>query len=158
MANRLLDEFRINLTALHHLQHDLLSQLSDSDLQLSLPGRNLALGATLREMGEWQRQYIESLKTFRHDFSLRLSPPDSETSVDVLKAWFAELEADFFAALEAITNDDLQRPVNRGGWSPALSLQFHLYREMLLIYYSHLDVYVRALDKTISHQWHEWIG
>jgi hypothetical protein len=29
---------------------------------------------------------------------------------------------------------------------------------MMLIYYSHLDVYVRALDKTISEQWQEWIG
>jgi hypothetical protein len=158
MTNRLLDEFSINLTALHRLQQELLAQLDDNNLQLALPGRNPKLGALLREMGDWQRQYIESLKTFRHDFSLHAAPPDAETSVEVLKSWFTELEADFRAAVEALTNDDLQKPVNRGGWSPAVSLQFHLYREMMLIYYSHLDVYVRALDKTISHQWHEWIG
>ncbi|MFN8380027.1 MAG: hypothetical protein U0452_15285 [Anaerolineae bacterium] len=36
--------------------------------------------------------------------------------------------------------------------------QFHLYREMLFIYYGHLNVYVRALDITISEQWEVWIG
>ena len=59
MANRLLDELGIHLQALHHLQQDLLAQLSDSDLQFSLPGRNPTLGAMLRDMGEWQRQYID---------------------------------------------------------------------------------------------------
>jgi hypothetical protein len=158
MTNRLLTEFGVNLRALHRLQQDLLAQLDDGDLTLTLPGRNPSLGAMLREMGDWQRQYIESLKTFRHDFELHDAPADAETRVETLKRWYAQLEADFMATVEALTDEDLQRPVNRGGWSPAVSLQFHLYREMMLIYYSHLDVYVRALDKTISEQWQEWIG
>ena len=158
MANRLIDELGIHLQALHHLQMDLLAQLSDSDLLYSLPGRNPTLGVLLRDMGEWQRQYIESFKTFRHDFTLHFAPPNAETSVATLQGWFAELAADFMTALGALNNDDLERPVDRGNWFPRLSLQFHLYREMLFIYYGHLNVYVRALDKTISEQWRIWIG
>ena len=158
MTNRFIEELGIHLRALHHLQQDLLAQLSDSDLQYALPGRNPTLGKMLRDMGDWQRQYIESFETFQHDFNLHLAPADAETSVATLQVWFAKLAEDFMAALEALSNDDLERPIDRGNWSPRASLQFHLYREMLFIYYGHLNVYVRAMDKTISHQWEVWIG
>ncbi|HYO87036.1 MAG TPA: DinB family protein [Candidatus Limnocylindrales bacterium] len=156
--NTLLTEFGDNLRELHQLQKDLLAQLDDNNLALSLPGNNPTLGEVLREMGEWQRRYIESFRTFRQDYSLRQSPPNVATSVEALKVWYAELETELIEAVGALTEEDLQKPVDRGGFTPSASTQFHIYREMLLIYYGRLDVYVRALDRTISDQWRMWVG
>ena len=156
--NTLLTEMGDNLRELHQLQKDLLAQLDDNSLQLSLPGNNPPLGEVLREMGEWQRRYIESFKTFRQDYRLRQSPPNAATSVETLKTWVAQLQAELVEAVGALSNEDLQKPVDRGGFAPAVHTQFHIYREMLLIYYGRLDAYVRALDKTVSEQWRMWIG
>lgn len=156
--NSVLQQHGENLRELHQLQKDLLAQLDDNDLQLVLPGNNPPLGAVLREMGEWERRYIESFKTFRQDYHLRQSPPKAATSVEALKTWFAQIQAELVEAVGALSEEELQRPVDRGSFTPSAAVQFHIYREMLYIYYGRLDVYVRALGKTISEQWRTWIG
>lgn len=156
--NTLLTQHGDNLRELHQLQKDLLAQLDDNNLQLTLPGNNPSLGVVLREMGEWQHQYIESFRTFRQDYSMRVSPPNAATSVEALKAWFTQLETELIEALGALSDEDLGKLINRGSFTLPAVVQFHIYRELLILYYGRLDVYVRALEKTISDQWSVWIG
>ena len=156
--NSVLEQHGENLHELHQLQSDLIARLDDHDLQLALPGNNPTLGEALRDLGEWQNRYIESFKTFRQYYALSAAPADAATSVAVLKAWYAQLQADLVEAVGALSEADLQKPVDRGGFAPPAGVQFHIYREMLLIYYGRLDVYVRALGKTITDQWRMWIG
>jgi hypothetical protein len=156
--NSLLEQHGENLHELHQLQTDMVNNLTDADLQLALPGNNPTLGEALRELGEWQNRYIQSFKTFRQDYGLTAAPPDAAISVAVLKAWFSALQAELVEAVGALSEDDLQKPVDRGGFAPPAGVQFHIYREMLLIYYGRLDVYLRALGKNVTEQWRMWIG
>jgi hypothetical protein len=156
--NSVLEQHGDNLRELHQLQTDLVNRLTDADLQLALPGDNPTLGEALADLGEWQNRYIQSFKTFRQDYALHAAPPDAATSVAVLKSWFAGLQAELVAAVSALSEADLQKPVDRGGFAPPAGVQFHIYREMLLIGYGRLDVYVKALGKTVSDQWRMWIG
>ena len=54
----------------HGMRSQLLDSLSDADLAFSPGGQNMTLGALCREMGEVEYSYIQSLKTFRQDWSL----------------------------------------------------------------------------------------
>ena len=156
--NSVLEQHGENLHELHQLQTDLVNSLTDADLQLALPGNNPTLGEALRELGEWQNRYIQSFRTFRQDYALTAAPPNVTISVAVLKAWFSALQAELVEAIGALSEADLQKPVDRGGFAPPAGVQFHIYREMLLIYYGRLDVYLRALGKTVTEQWRMWIG
>jgi hypothetical protein len=156
--NSVLEQHGDNLRELHQLQTDLINSLTDADLQLALPGDNPTLGEALCELGDWQHRYIESFKSFRQDYALQGTPPEAATSGAALKTWFAELQAGLVEAVGALSEADLQKPVDRGGFAPPAGVQFHIYREMLLIEYGRLDVYVKALGKTVSEQWRMWIG
>ena len=156
--NSVLEQHGENLRELHQLQTDLMNRLTDADLQLALPGNNPTLGEVLADLGEWQNRYIQSFKTFRQDYALHAAPPDAAASVAVLKNWYAGLQTALVEAVGALSEADLQKPVDRGGFAPPASVQFHVYREMLLTYYGRLDVYMRALGKDMTEQWRMWIG
>jgi hypothetical protein len=157
--NKLLEHHGEVLDDTQQLRRDLLDVLTDADLQFTPAGNNPPLGELLREMGQFEQMYATSFKTYVHDWSYRYPDPTIATSVPRLKAWFAEMEAALRAALEAMSDDDLERPISgRGGFNPSVVTQFHVYREMLFIYYGRLDVYRRGLGKTVSEQWRDWIG
>ena len=44
------------------------------------------------------------------------------------------------------------------GFAPLPRVQMDLYKEALLIFYSKVSVYLRALGKTPPEQWRKWIG
>jgi hypothetical protein len=158
--NSILKEQGQILEATQALRNQLMEILTDEDLGYSPGGENPTLGALCREMGEVQQAYITSFQTFELDFTYRVEDLGLEVSVERLAEWFGALDGALMAALEALSEEDIQnRVIDRGGGfvlPPAF--QFHIYREALLIFYGKASVYLKALGKTPSEKWQAWIA
>lgn len=140
------------------LRNELMDLLTDDDLKFALEN-NLTLGALCREMGEVQQSYLDSFKTLKQDWAYRVpNATELESSVEKLKTWYAKLNADMKAALEAHTEDDAPAKIIDRGFPMSLGAQVHTYREALLIFYAKASVYLRVMGKTIPEQWAAWIG
>jgi hypothetical protein len=135
----------------------MLDQLTDLDLDFALPG-NPTLGELCREMGETQVGYIGSFSRFEHAWGYRHDDPEVERSVEALRAWYDRLDAELRAALEAMSEEEIETKRLRGGGWASVTKEFHLYREALLIFYAKCTVYLRALDKPLSEEWIDWMG
>ncbi len=151
-------EQRAVLHATQELRRQLLAVLGDADLACRPAPGCLSLGELCREMGEIQHTYVESFRTFRHDFSYR-HDPETAGSVARLAEWYAQLDAELGEVLEGLEEADLARTVDRGhGFAPPVPVQFHIYREALLIFYAKTHVYLKALGKQVDGPWRWWIG
>jgi uncharacterized damage-inducible protein DinB len=141
------------------LRDELLATLSDADLSFTPGGTNPTLGQLCREIGETERIYIDSIKTRKMDFGgYGTSDAALAQSVERLKAWYAELDAELRATLEALSDEELMTPVDRGGWSLPIRIQVEVYKEALLLFYGKADVYMRVQDRTPSERWRQWVG
>jgi hypothetical protein len=142
------------------LRNQLMEMLSDEVLAFSPGGENLALGALCREMGEVEQAYVDSFKTFQQDFEYRNEDPGLENSVEALTAWFAALDENLKATLEGLSQEEIEnRVIDRGGGFTVLpTIQLHIYKEALLIFYGKASVYVKAMGKTLPEQWRAWIA
>src|SRR5579871_2284670 len=151
-----------DLSGMHQTQKirvDLMNLLNDADLAYKLPGDNVTLGALCRAMGETEQSYIDSFKTFKLEWGYGKSDPALAASVEKLKAWYQTLDQQFDAAIEALSDADIQtKPVDRGSFAPSVPVQFHIYREAQLIFYAKAICYLRALEKTPPPQMASWIG
>jgi hypothetical protein len=147
------------LHATQALREQIFDLLTDDDLAYTLPGDNPSLGALWREAGEIQQSYIECFREFKTDWSYRHPDPTVANSVERLRVWFRQLDADIEAALRALSEEDLSRTVERGyGFTPPVSVNFHVFREALLIFYAKASVYLKALRKPFPQQLQGWIG
>ena len=142
------------------LRDQLMHLLSDDDLQYRPTENNPTLGTLCREIGETERSYIESFRTWQQDFSYRHPDAEVETSVAKLSAWFGELDQELKEALESLSEDDLKnRVIDRGGdFKLPPHLQLEVYKEALLIFYGKASVYLHAMGKPLPEQWQHWIG
>lgn len=141
------------------LRDQMMAIITRENLAFSPGGTAMTLGELCKEMGEVEYAYLESFKTFKQDWSYRNETPGLAADLDQLKAWFAELDATLVARLEAMSDADFQRPVERGpGFNPPAAVQFHIYCEALLIFYGKASIYLRALNKPLPEQWQTWIG
>lgn len=146
------------LTGTHAMRNGLLENLTDEDLSFQING-NPTLGELFRELGEVERSYSDSFKTFTQDFSYRHADKSVETSVAALTAWFNELDADLMEALGALSEDDIQnKTIDREGFSPSPGVQLQIYMQAILIAYGKLTIYFRAMGKALGEQWEAWIG
>lgn len=141
------------------LRTQMMDSLTDADLAFTFPN-NRTLGELCREMGDVERSYIDSFKTFKQTWVVHNTEPGLDRSVARLKAWYKALDEEFDAVLMAIPDSDLQKKtVDRGsGFAPTLGMQFHIYREALLIFCGKWSVYLRAMGKPLSEQWQGWVG
>ena len=140
------------------LRDQMLESVSDDDLAASPGGVNPSLGALCRELGETQMAYIQSFQSFKTDFDIRVDP-EAYQSVASLKEWFAALDAELEAALEAITDDDVaDKQIERGGYEVAAPINLDFFREALLIFYGKVSVYAKASGMELPQQWQDWIG
>lgn len=141
------------------LRRELLDSLTDEDLKFALPN-NMTLGELCRQQGEIDHSYINAFQTFTQDWSYQHPDKSVETSVESLRAWYTELEAQFKAAVGQLTEEQVQSQiVNRGtGFDFPVGITFHVYRESLIIFYAKAGIYLRALNKPLSPQWQQWIG
>jgi hypothetical protein len=153
-------ESEFPLTETQRARYDLLQVLTDSDLAYKLPGDNPTLGELCREMGEVEYSYIQSFKTFKHDWLYGSSEPAVATSVARLKAWYKTLDHEFESVLRGFSEDDLHhKQVERGyGFTPSPFVQFQIYREALLMFYAKASVYLKALQKSVNEEWRIGIG
>jgi hypothetical protein len=142
------------------LRNQLMEILSDEDLRYSPGGEALTLGALCREMAEVQQSYIISFQTFEQDFSYQIKDPGLEASVEQLAGRFQAMDRELEAALATLSEQDIQnRVIDRGGgFVVPLLLQFHIYREALLIFYAKVSIYLKGLGKTLPDQWQAWIA
>src|SRR5262245_284398 len=89
------------------LRRELTDILSDADLAFRPGPGALTLGELCREMGEVEHAYIEAFRTFRLAFGWRNPEPAPEGDLASLVAWYATLDAELQAALEALSEDDI---------------------------------------------------
>jgi DinB family protein len=142
------------------MREQLIETLTDGDLGYTPGGANPPLGVLCREIGEVERAYIDSFKTFVLDFSYRNSTPGLENSVARLAAWYTELDAELKAAIEGLTEEDIAgRLIDRGGdFKLPPQIQLNVYQEALLIFYGKTVVYLKAIGKPLPQQMQEWLG
>jgi hypothetical protein len=148
--------------AYQDLRTQLMGVLGDDDLAFLPGGATYTLGQLCREIGEIEHSYIEAIRTFRQDFEWRNPDPRLERSVAALSSWFADLDRDLQAAIEAVTDDDAtNRRFIRADipdFSPLLPQELDIYREALLIFYAKASIYLRAMDRELPGDWQVWIG
>ena len=77
-----------------------------------------------------------------------------------LRAWYEQLDAELYAAVAALSDEDVaSRRIDRGhGFMVPADVQLHIYQEALIIFYGKATVYLKLLDKPTSEQWQHWIG
>ena len=142
----------------HGMRSQLLDSLSDADLAFSPGGQNMKLGDLCREMGEVEYSYIHSLKTFRQDWSYHNGEAGLESSVARLKAWFQILDDELKATVDAFSDEDLQKTIDRGGFAMPVELQLDVYLQALLIFLGKATVYFKAMNKALPQNFQEYIG
>ncbi len=142
----------------HAMRTQFLDTLSDADLAFSPGGQNMTLGALCREMGETEHSYMQSLKTFKQDWSYRNTEAGLESSVARLQAWFQTLDEEMKATVSALSDEDLKKTVDRGGYAMPVELQLDVYLQALLIFFGKATIYLKAMNKALPQQVQEYIG
>ena len=135
----------------------LLDTLTDTDLKFSPGGQNMTLGALCREMGEVEYSYIQSLKTFKQDWTYRNTESGLDSSVARLKVWYQTLDADMKATVEAFSDEDLKREIDRGFKVPT-EVQLDIYLQALLIFFGKASIFIKAMNRPLPDQIQGWIG
>ena len=141
------------------LRNELMGTLSDEDLNFSPGGENQTLGELCRELGETEYAYVQSFKSFKIDFSYRSNDDSYHSSVAKLKSWYQQLDEEFEAALEQISDVDVAtKQMDRGGYEVPIHISLDIFREALLIFYGKVSVYAKAMNKQLPQMWQDWIG
>ena len=142
------------------LRDQLMTVLTDDDLQYRPADHSPTLGDLCRGIGEVQHSYIESFRTFTQDFAYRCDVPDIDRKVDKLVAWYGELDGALKEALEALSDEDIEkRQIKRGDdFYLPVHIQLDVYQQALLIFYGKVTVYLDALEKVPPRRFQEWIG
>lgn len=140
------------------LRTQMMELLTDADLAFRFPN-SPSLGELCLDMGDVERSYIDSFKTGRQVWGVRNTEPGLSGSVERLKAWYAALDEELDAVLNAIPDSDFQtKIVDRGDFTMRYGQQFHTYREAILIFAGKASIYLAALQKPLPEQWQQWIG
>lgn len=142
------------------LREQLLASLTDEELRFTPGGDNPTLGFLCVEIGETEQAYIDSFRSFTQNFDYRHADRSLEESIAALSAWYAQLDAELLAAIEALSDEEIAaRPIDRGhGFRVPAGVQLEIYKEALIIFYGKVSVYLKLLGKTPSEQWSHWIG
>jgi len=157
--NRYMQEKWPWIEGTHSLRSQLLDILSDADLKFSPGGQNMTLGMLLREIGDIEHSYIQSLQTFKQDWSYHNTEAGLESSLTQLKAWYQTLDDEMKATVSALSDDDLTKTVDRGGgFSMPVELQLDVYLQALLIFLGKVTIYLKAMNKPLPQQMQEYIG
>lgn len=142
----------------HGMRLQLLDVLNDADLAFSPGGQNMTLGALCRELGEIEYAYIQSLKTFRQDWSYRAEDAEVANSVARLKTWYQTLDDEMKATVSAFTDEDAQKNIDRNGFMAPVAIQLEVYLQALLIFFGKATVFLKAMNKPLPQYIQEYIG
>lgn len=141
----------------HGVRDQVIAAIDSQDLAFALPGC-LSLGELLQSLGDVEASYTQSFKTMKHDFSVQAPGWEAITSGPAAIEWLHGLDEELKAALSALSDEELAKPIDRGGWELPAMANFHTYREAVLITFGKLDCYLRALGKDLPEQWIAWVG
>ena len=114
------------------LRHDVLDAISDEDLGRTLGGDTLSLAELLLQQGRWEDDYVQ--------------------------AWFHGIEQSIKTTLEAMSDEELSRPVKRGHHSLPLEITAYTYRESLIIFAGKASLYLRSLGRPVSAHLKGFVG
>ena len=142
----------------HTLRAQLLDILGDGDLAFSPGGQNITLGVLVRETGETEYSYTQSLKTLKQDWSYRNTEEGLDGSVARLKAWLQTLDEEMQATVSALSDEDASKTIDRGGYAMPVALQLDVYLQALLIFLGKATVYIKAMNRELPPQIQEYIG
>lgn len=142
----------------HGMRSELLATLSDSDLTFNPGGQNMSLGALCREMGDIEYSYIQSLKTFTQDWSYSNTDAALETSLTAIKAWYQSLDDEMKNVVSTLSDEDVTKTIDRGGFSVPANLQLDIYLQALLIFFGKATIYLKAMNKPLPDSIRDWIG
>ena len=156
--NRYMQEKWPWIEGTHGMRSQLMDVLSDADLPFSPGGENMTLGALLRKMGDIEYAYIQSLKTFKQDWSYHNTEAGLESSITRLKAWYQTLDEQMKATVSDLSDEDLTKTVDRAGFSMPVDLQLDVYLQALLIFFGKATVYLKAMNKALPQTIQEYIG
>jgi uncharacterized damage-inducible protein DinB len=156
--NRYMQEKWPWIEGTHGMRSQLMDVLSDADLPFSPGGENMTLGALLREMGDIEYAYIQSLKTFKQDWSYHNTEAGLESSISRLKAWYQTLDEEMKATVSNLSDEDLTKTIDRGGFSTPVDLQLDVYLQALLIFFGKATVFLKAMNKPLPQPIQEYIG
>ena len=131
----------------HSLRGSVLGALQDADLSFRPGGDSLSVHRLLLEQGEIQSAYTRLFQTDMLKFDL--AAPTGLDTVAALQDWFAELDREMWAALDALSNDDLDRHIQRSGHAMPLGVTFYTYRESVFIFAAKASVYLRAMGREV---------
>jgi hypothetical protein len=155
--NRLIEQQKGLLEETTNLRTEVLEAMTDKDLGFSVGGKSLTLQDLLLEQASTQLMYVHAFKTFKHDWSVKATPPKTLTVV-AFKDWFMDLDKHLVGTLEQLSDEDLTKPIDRGGWNLPVETNFHVYREAVLIFAAKASIYLRAMGKELPTQLGAWIG
>ncbi len=131
----------------HSLRDSVLGTLQDADLSFRPGGDALSFHRLLTEQGEIQSAYTRLFRTGELKFDL--PDPAGLDTVAALQTWFTGLDADMWAALDTLSNDDLDRHIQRSGHAMPLGVTFYTYRESVFIFAAKASVYLRAMGREV---------
>jgi len=156
--NRSIQERWPWLEEVRGMRSQLLDILSNADLAFSPGGQNMKLGALLRQMGDLEHAYIQSLKTSLQDWSYHNTEAGLESDITRLKAWFQALDDEMLDTMSAFSNEDLTRRVDRGGFNSTVEREVDHYGEALLIFFGKATIYLKAMNKPVPESIENTIG
>ena len=156
--NRYMQEKWSWIEGTHAMRSQLLDILSDADLTFSPGGQNMTLGTLLREVGNIEYSYIQSLKTFKQDWSHHNTEAGLESSLTQFKSWYQTLDDEMQVTVSAFSDEDLTKTVDRGGFSMPVEMQLDVYLQALLIFFGKATIYLKAMNKLLPKQIQEYIG
>jgi len=157
-VNRYFQEKWSWIEGTHCMRLQLLDALSDERLAFNPGGENVTLGALCRESGDVEYSYIQSLKTFKQDWSYNNETPGIETSVAQLRAWYQQMDEEMKALVEGFSDDDLKKPVDRGGYPAPVDMQLDVYLQAQLIFFGKASIYCKSLGIEMTPTFKEYIG
>lgn len=153
--NRLIQSQLELLKQTLNLRDEVLRSIGDADLAYRLPG-NPSLGELILELGTAEAAYARSFRDFILRFDIQA--PAGLTTPAALRDWFAVLDEGLLDSLSELDDEDLERRIDRGGWSLSLEANFHVFREAVLIFAAKATLYLQALGKPLPKQLESWNG
>ena len=114
------------------------------------------MGALLREDGEVEYSYLQSLKTFKEDWSYHNTEAGLEGDLTQIKAWYHMLDEEMKATLAAFSDEDLSKTIDPRGFT--VELQLDVYLQAQLIFLGKASVYFKAMNRALSQTFQDYIG
>ena len=143
----------------HMMRDGALALLGDAGLRFSPGGDNVTLGQLLKETGEIELTYIQSLKTGKQDWSYRNDEDGLAGSSAQLKQWFERLDQEMKHVIDQLSDDDLHKQIDRShGVIRTVEAQLDIYNQAQLILLGKLVVYFKAMGKSLPNSIREYVA